>query len=209
VRFLLAGKKTRERCAYYRLAAQGDAELAVDRHGLGLHRVLGEVKGNGRAATGLNPYHAGDDQWWSEADGGVLGVPDEQALRQQPAYLESHGAGQGVAAEGAEDTTADSGTIPPPSALPSTWMSGWTSSCWQAKVRPVLPSPDWISSVISRMPAWVQMSRISRRYPGGGTITPASPWMGSTRKATVSSSIASRRASASAKLMTWNPGVGP
>jgi hypothetical protein len=57
-------------------------------------------------------------------------------------------------------------------------MSGWTSSCWQAKVRPVLPGPDWISSVISRMPAWVQMSRISRRYPGGGTITPASPWMG-------------------------------
>ena len=51
-----------------------------------------------------------------------------------------------------EDTTADSGRMPPPSALPRTYMSGTTPSCSQANVVPVLPSPDWISSAISSAP---------------------------------------------------------
>src|SRR5262249_5161491 len=45
-----------------------------------------------------------------------------------------------------EDTTADTGTMPPPSAFPSRYMSGTTSSCSQANVVPVRPRPDWISS---------------------------------------------------------------
>ncbi|BDZ45445.1 hypothetical protein GCM10025866_13540 [Naasia aerilata] len=43
-------------------------------------------------------------------------------------------------------TTADTGTIPPPSALPSRYRSGTTPTSSHAKVVPVRPRPDWISS---------------------------------------------------------------
>ena len=56
----------------------------------------------------------------------------------------------------------------------------------------------------------MQSSRAARRYPSGGTTIPASPWIGSTRKATVSSSIAARSASGSPKGTLRKPGVkGP
>ena len=43
----------------------------------------------------------------------------------------------------------------------------------------------------------VQISRTWRRYPSGGTMIPASPWMGSTRKPTVRSVTACSNAAAS------------
>ena len=46
--------------------------------------------------------------------------------------------------------------------------------------RPVRPRPDWISSAIISTPRSVQISRTAARNPLGGTITPASPWIGST-----------------------------
>ena len=81
--------------------------------------------------------------------------------------------------------------MPPPSALPSRYASGTTSSCSHAKVVPVRPRPDWISSAIISAPYLVHSSRIPGRNPGGGTSTPASPWIGSTSTATTRSSMAS------------------
>ena len=97
----------------------------------------------------------------------------------------------------AEDTTAETGTMPPPSALPSRYMSGTTSSCSQANVVPVRPSPDWISSAIISAPRAEQISRTPARNPGGGTSTPASPWIGSTSTPTTRSSTAAASASRS------------
>ena len=82
---------------------------------------------------------------------------------------------------------AETGTMPPPSALPSRYTSGTTSSAAHANVSPVRPSPDWISSAIIRTPWSVHSSRIPARKPGGGTTTPASPWIGSTSTATTRS----------------------
>ena len=53
--------------------------------------------------------------------------------------------------------------VPPPSALPSTYMSGTTPSASQANVSPVRPSPDWISSAISSTLYSSQIRRTSRR----------------------------------------------
>ena len=53
--------------------------------------------------------------------------------------------------------------MPPPSALPSRYMSGRTPSCSQAKVAPVRPSPDWISSAIMSAPCAVHSSRTAAR----------------------------------------------
>src|SRR5262249_51554319 len=78
-----------------------------------------------------------------------------------------------------EDTIAEIGTIPPPSALPSRYASGPTPSAAQANVVPTRPRPDWISSAIISAPAEVHSSRTPARNPGGGTTTPASPWIGS------------------------------
>jgi hypothetical protein len=84
--------------------------------------------------------------------------------------------------------------------------SGRISSCWWAKKRPVRPIPDWISSTISSTPAWRVSSRTARRYPGGGTRIPASPWIGSTRTAAVSGPMAAARASTSPNGTWENPG---
>ena len=62
-----------------------------------------------------------------------------------------------------EDTTAETGTIPPPSALPSTYMSGTTPSISHAKVVPVRPRPDWISSAMNSTPFAVHISRTAGR----------------------------------------------
>jgi hypothetical protein len=61
------------------------------------------------------------------------------------------------------ETTAESGTIPPPSALPRMYASGTTPSCSHANVVPVRPRPDWISSAMRRTPRSVQTSRAARR----------------------------------------------
>ena len=77
--------------------------------------------------------------------------------------------------------------VPPPRALPSRYASGITSSAAHANVYPVRPSPDWISSAIIKIPFSVHSDRIPARNPGGGTTTPASPWIGSTSTATTRS----------------------
>ncbi|CPU65779.1 Uncharacterised protein [Mycobacteroides abscessus] len=43
-------------------------------------------------------------------------------------------------------TTAETGTIPPPSALPRVTRSGRTPHVSVASVAPARPRPDWISS---------------------------------------------------------------
>ena len=44
---------------------------------------------------------------------------------------------------------AETGSTPPPSALPTTSPSGRTPSCSLANQAPVRPSPDWTSSRMS------------------------------------------------------------
>ena len=64
---------------------------------------------------------------------------------------------------------------------------------------PCGPKPDWISSAIMSTLCCVQSSRARRAgSPSGGTTTPASPWIGSTRKPTTSGSRRATAASASA-----------
>ena len=46
-------------------------------------------------------------------------------------------------------TTAETGTMPPPSALPSRYRSGTTPTSSHANVEPTRPRPDWISSAMS------------------------------------------------------------
>ena len=94
-------------------------------------------------------------------------------------------------------TTADTGTIPPPRALPRTSASGRTPSRCTANVVPTRPRPAWISSAMNSAPWESQTRRTAARYPGGGTMTPASPWIGSSSTATVLASTAAVRASAS------------
>ena len=72
----------------------------------------------------------------------------------------------------ARDTTAETGRIPPPSALPRMYASGTTPSWSQANVAPVRPSPDWISSASIRTRLSVHSRRTSRRKPSGGMMTP-------------------------------------
>jgi len=51
----------------------------------------------------------------------------------------------------------------------------------------------------------VQRSRAVFKYPGGGMITPASPWIGSTRNATVFGPMAASSAALSPNGMTLKP----
>jgi hypothetical protein len=53
----------------------------------------------------------------------------------------------------------------------------------------------------------VHKSLTPLRYPGGGTMTPASPWNVSMRTATVSASIAASIAARSPNGTIWKPGV--
>ena len=61
------------------------------------------------------------------------------------------------------DTTADTGMMPPPSAFPSSTTSGTTPSQSHARVRPVRPSPDWISSAMNRTLASLQAAAAAVR----------------------------------------------
>ena len=75
---------------------------------------------------------------------------------------------------------------------------------------PVRPSPDWISSAIISASCVVQSSRTPARKPGGGTSTPASPWMGSTSTATTFGVHRGASASRSPYGTITKPGVyGP
>ena len=87
--------------------------------------------------------------------------------------------------------------MPPPSALPSRYTSGTTPSRSHANVSPTRPRPDWISSAMNSTLWRVQISRTARRYPSGGTMMPASPWMGSISTAAVFGVIAASMAAAS------------
>src|SRR5450631_2944721 len=109
-----------------------------------------------------------------------------------------------------EETTAETGTMPPTSALPRMYMSGTTLSSSQAKVVPVRPSPDWISSAMNSTFASVHSARTAGRYSGGGTITPASPCTGSISTATVWEVTAARIVFVNESATTEKPGVnGP
>ena len=59
-------------------------------------------------------------------------------------------------------TTAETGTMPPPSALPSRYRSGTTPTRSHANVAPTRPSPDWISSAMNS----TLRSRVSARTRG-------------------------------------------
>ena len=84
------------------------------------------------------------------------------------------------------------GRIPPPKALPYVMISGVTPSASHLHIVPVRPIPVWISSKISATPYSSQISLTSFKYPFGGTITPASPWIGSRMTAATFSPTAIR-----------------
>mmetsp|Transcript_18625 Transcript_18625/g.74376 ORF Transcript_18625/g.74376 Transcript_18625/m.74376 type:complete len:229 (+) Transcript_18625:1550-2236(+) len=105
-------------------------------------------------------------------------------------------------------STAETGYAPPESAFPSTRMSGWTWSCSHAVRVPVLPHPVWTSSAMKSTSRAAHNALTSRRYPSGGTMTPASPWIGSSMTAAMSSELSlntSRSASTSPYGTTSKP----
>ena len=87
-------------------------------------------------------------------------------------------------------TKAETGSKPPPSALPSVIPSGRTPSWSQANQAPVRPRPDWTSSAISSTRWASHRRRTPASQPAGGTMMPASPWIGSISTATVLGVIA-------------------
>src|SRR5580765_4025500 len=95
---------------------------------------------------------------------------------------------------------------PPPRPLATVMASGRIPDCWNANHCPVRPMPVWISSMTSRAPAAVAISRAACRYAGSAATTPPSPWIGSRTTAAVSGVTAARRASASAYGMWVTPG---
>ena len=74
---------------------------------------------------------------------------------------------------------AESGMTPPPIALPRHMMSGTTPQWSTPKSLPVRPSPVWTSSAIRSVPYSSQALRIRGQKSSGGTMAPASPWIGS------------------------------
>src|SRR5258708_3698455 len=80
-------------------------------------------------------------------------------------------------------TKADTGSTPPPSALPRIRPSGRMPSCSKANQAPVRPKPDCTSSRISSTRCASQTRRRPAMKPAGGTMMPASPWIGSTSPA--------------------------
>ena len=104
----------------------------------------------------------------------------------------------------------DTGSMPPPNALPKIKPSGRINECSKANIFPVLPSPDWTSSRIRSTLFSVQSSRTFGNQDGSGIIIPASPCMGSTSTAAVFSVIADRSESMQPNFTVLNPGVrGP
>ena len=65
------------------------------------------------------------------------------------------------------------------SPLATVVMSGTTSQCSEANIRPVRPKPVITSSKISSTPCRSQISRTSGQYSGPGTCTPAAAEIGS------------------------------
>ena len=59
-------------------------------------------------------------------------------------------------------------------------MSGTMPSSAQANMGPVRPKPVITSSATNRMSSSRQTARRAAIQPGGGTITPPEPWIGST-----------------------------
>jgi hypothetical protein len=68
-----------------------------------------------------------------------------------PAYVLPRPPGATASMISDRPVTADSGK-PPASDLAIVTMSGSTSKCSIANIRPVRPKPVWISSAIKRMP---------------------------------------------------------
>jgi hypothetical protein len=93
--------------------------------------------------------------------------------------------------------------------LASVIASGSTPSAWQANQCPVRPTPVCTSSSTSSAPCRVAISRAARKYPAGGTITPFSPWIGSSSTIAVELSTVDASA-ATSPYGTWatSPGSG-
>ena len=88
--------------------------------------------------------------------------------------------------------------------------SGRTLSCSNANQAPVRPSPDCTSSRISSTRCASQSARTPASQPSGGTMMPASPWIGSTSTAAVSGVIARSMAARSPNGTARKPGAnGP
>ncbi len=77
-------------------------------------------------------------------------------------------------------STAPIGITPPPIALPRQTMSGRTSQCSTANIRPVRPNPVFTSSAQSSQPCSRHSSVSAGQKPSGGTSTPPEPTIGST-----------------------------
>ena len=82
-------------------------------------------------------------------------------------------------------TAAPIGMTPPPKPFPSAIRSGTTPSCSQQNIFPLRPIPLWTSSKTSIAPYLSQISRAAARYPGGATLMPPSPWIGSMTTAAI------------------------
>ena len=78
---------------------------------------------------------------------------------------------------------------PPPMPLPTVMMSGTTPSCSAPHISPVRPNPVIISSARSSAPCSLAIAWMARRKPGGGTMLPAVPWIGSTMIAAISPAV--------------------
>ena len=85
--------------------------------------------------------------------------------------------------------TQEIGNTPPPSALPSMYMSGVTPSQSQANTLPVRPKPVWISSATNKTFSFYILQELLLRNQLGMLI-PASPWIGSKMNAAVFGVIA-------------------
>ena len=145
---------------------------------------------------------------------------------QQPDDRAADRAGQRVAAErravlaracstpstSRSATTAETGTMPPPSALPSRYTSGTTPSWSQAKVSPVRPRPDWISSAMNSTLRSVHSSPDARpgSRPAGRARRPRPGSARAARRRCSSSIAASQRVQVAVRARSGSPGVyGP
>ena len=82
----------------------------------------------------------------------------------------------------ARPVTAASGS-PPAIPLAVVTRSGTTPSWSLANQSPVRAKPVWISSAMKRMPCSRHHAATRASQPGGGTMKPPSPWIGSMRTA--------------------------
>lgn len=91
---------------------------------------------------------------------GMISASTEEGYRKN---FEPWLPGVNTAITSARARNIETGSRPPPSALPRISPSGFTPSCWQASSLPVRPRPVWISSAISSAPYLRHKACASRR----------------------------------------------